>query len=204
MSAQVSGTEGYAEEAEELFRRYESISGAETHRAVLHLIPAAPAASWISAPAPGAMRRGSPAMAIASLPSSRRRRCGCPRWRCILLPASNGSTTACPNSALRAKPRRNVRPDPAQRGLDASRSRATPAGDAERRFAAAKRRHPHHAGSARAGAAGTAHVRSLGRGDDRTRNDAGHASRSESAHGINSGVNRAAGVSWTNLAFAKK
>ena len=38
--AKVSGTEGYAEEAEDLFRRYESISAAETHKAVLHLIPA--------------------------------------------------------------------------------------------------------------------------------------------------------------------
>lgn len=39
--AKVSGTEGYAEEAEDLFKRYESISAAETHKAVLHLIPAA-------------------------------------------------------------------------------------------------------------------------------------------------------------------
>ena len=42
MSAQVSGTEGYAEEAEELFGRYESIPAADAHRAVLHLIPTAP------------------------------------------------------------------------------------------------------------------------------------------------------------------
>jgi SAM-dependent methyltransferase len=41
-ASHVSGTEGYAEEAEDLFRRYESIPAAETHRAVLHLIPAAP------------------------------------------------------------------------------------------------------------------------------------------------------------------
>ena len=40
--ARVSGTEGYADEAEELFRRYESIPAADAHRAVLHLIPAAP------------------------------------------------------------------------------------------------------------------------------------------------------------------
>jgi SAM-dependent methyltransferase len=38
----VSGTEGYADEAEELFRLYESIPAADAHRAVLHLIPAAP------------------------------------------------------------------------------------------------------------------------------------------------------------------
>jgi SAM-dependent methyltransferase len=39
-SAPVSGTEGYADEAEELFRLYESIPAADAHRAVLHLIPA--------------------------------------------------------------------------------------------------------------------------------------------------------------------
>jgi SAM-dependent methyltransferase len=38
----VSGTEGYSEEAETLVRRYESVSFAEVHRAVLHLIPTAP------------------------------------------------------------------------------------------------------------------------------------------------------------------
>jgi SAM-dependent methyltransferase len=42
MSVQVSGTEGYADEAEALFKRYESIPAANAHRAVLHLIPAAP------------------------------------------------------------------------------------------------------------------------------------------------------------------
>jgi SAM-dependent methyltransferase len=40
--ASVSGTEGYAEEAAELFNRYESIPAADTHRAVLHLIPTVP------------------------------------------------------------------------------------------------------------------------------------------------------------------
>jgi len=42
MPAQVSGTQGYAEEAEELFRRYESTPAADAHRAVLHLIPTVP------------------------------------------------------------------------------------------------------------------------------------------------------------------
>src|SRR3984893_9285327 len=41
-SSQVSGTEGYAEEAEELFKLYENIPAADLHRAVLHLIPTAP------------------------------------------------------------------------------------------------------------------------------------------------------------------
>ena len=40
---QVSGTEGYAEEAQELFAVYESIAAADAHRAVRHLIPPAPA-----------------------------------------------------------------------------------------------------------------------------------------------------------------
>lgn len=40
--ARVSGTEGYAEQAEELFKRYESVAAADAHRAVLHLIPTAP------------------------------------------------------------------------------------------------------------------------------------------------------------------
>ena len=38
----VSGTEGYAEEAAELLQRYEGIPAADTHGAVLHLIPTAP------------------------------------------------------------------------------------------------------------------------------------------------------------------
>jgi SAM-dependent methyltransferase len=42
-SAQVSGTEGYADEAEELFRLYESIPASDAHRAALHLIPKTPA-----------------------------------------------------------------------------------------------------------------------------------------------------------------
>jgi SAM-dependent methyltransferase len=41
-SVRVSGTEGYADEAEELFKRYEGIPASDAHRAVLHLIPAAP------------------------------------------------------------------------------------------------------------------------------------------------------------------
>src|SRR5229473_384272 len=38
-SVQVSGTEGYADEAEDLFRRYEGIPVADAHRAVLHPSP---------------------------------------------------------------------------------------------------------------------------------------------------------------------
>lgn len=40
--AHVRGTEGYAEEADVLFQKYESIPFADNHRAVLHLIPEAP------------------------------------------------------------------------------------------------------------------------------------------------------------------
>ncbi|MCP3477280.1 class I SAM-dependent methyltransferase [Bradyrhizobium sp. CCGUVB1N3] len=42
MSQPVSGTEGYAEEAGELFTRYENIRSADAHRAVLHLMPSSP------------------------------------------------------------------------------------------------------------------------------------------------------------------
>ena len=42
MTARVSGTEGYAEEADALVGQYENISFAEAHRHVLHLIPSAP------------------------------------------------------------------------------------------------------------------------------------------------------------------
>ena len=36
------GNQGYAEEAEALFKRYESVPFGDTHRQVLHLLPAAP------------------------------------------------------------------------------------------------------------------------------------------------------------------
>jgi len=42
MSKGVSGTEGYAEEAAELFRHYESICAAELHDVINHLIPKQP------------------------------------------------------------------------------------------------------------------------------------------------------------------
>ena len=41
-SAPVSGTEGYAEEAEALVEQYESIRFDDVHRQVLHLIPTVP------------------------------------------------------------------------------------------------------------------------------------------------------------------
>jgi len=41
-AVRVSGTENYAEEAPELLKRYESISFAEAHRAIMHLIPTEP------------------------------------------------------------------------------------------------------------------------------------------------------------------
>jgi SAM-dependent methyltransferase len=42
MPVPISGTEGYAEEAEALLRQYESIAFADVHRWVLHLIPDPP------------------------------------------------------------------------------------------------------------------------------------------------------------------
>jgi hypothetical protein len=43
MPDRISGTEGYAEEAEYLLRQYESIRFADVHRQVAHLFPVAPA-----------------------------------------------------------------------------------------------------------------------------------------------------------------
>ncbi|BAM88688.1 conserved hypothetical protein [Bradyrhizobium oligotrophicum S58] len=43
MQPHVSGTEGYAAEADSLFVRYESIPSEQAHAAVLHLLPKAPA-----------------------------------------------------------------------------------------------------------------------------------------------------------------
>ena len=41
-AVRISGTENYAEEAPELLKRYESITFADAHRLVMHLIPTAP------------------------------------------------------------------------------------------------------------------------------------------------------------------
>ena len=41
-AVRTSGTENYAEEAPELLKRYESISFADHHRSVIHLIPTVP------------------------------------------------------------------------------------------------------------------------------------------------------------------
>jgi SAM-dependent methyltransferase len=41
-AVRISGTENYAEEAPELLKRYESISFADHHRMVMHLIPTVP------------------------------------------------------------------------------------------------------------------------------------------------------------------
>src|ERR1700751_2428499 len=38
----ISGTEGYAKEAETLLAQYESINFADVHRQMLHLVPAVP------------------------------------------------------------------------------------------------------------------------------------------------------------------
>ena len=91
MSVQVSGTEGYAEEARELFKQYESVHASEAHRAVLHLIPPVPGsildigsgtgrdAAWFAA-------QGHRVVAVEPTDAMR---------ICIPRQKSNGSTTAC-------------------------------------------------------------------------------------------------------------
>jgi hypothetical protein len=83
MSVPVSGTEGYAEQAEELFEHYESLAALEMHRAILHLVPQIRAAFSTSAPVPGAMRPGSQIWATGSSLLSRPTRCAWGPCPCI-------------------------------------------------------------------------------------------------------------------------
>ena len=91
----ISGTEGYAEEAEDLFKRYESIPFADAHRAVLHLIPAVPGRVLDIGAGTGRDAAWFAGRGHRSSPSSQPMRCACLPWRCIHRPGSNGSTTAC-------------------------------------------------------------------------------------------------------------
>jgi SAM-dependent methyltransferase len=185
MSAQVSGTEGYANEAAELFRLYESIPAADAHRAVLHLIPAPPAsvldigsgtgrdAAWfasqghrvVAVEPTSAMRI--PAMALH--PSSRI------EWL----------DDSLPDLALvraRGVPFDLVMLTAVWMHLDAAQRR-----QAMPNVAALVRPGGTVIMKLRTGARGTAHVRNHARGDDRTGADAGPASGLECAHGIQSG-----------------
>ena len=81
----ISGTENYAEEAPELLKRYESISFADAHAQVLHLIPPAPCRVLLAL-APGATRQVSRPWGTRSSPSNRLKsfeaaRCCCIRRR---------------------------------------------------------------------------------------------------------------------------
>ena len=120
-SAQVSGTEGYADEAEELFRLYESIPAADAHRAVLHLIPAAPARVLDIGSGTGRDAAWFAGQAIAWSPSSRPTRCAFRRWRCIPRPRIEWLDDSLPDLALLRARGETVRPRDAHRGLDASR-----------------------------------------------------------------------------------
>ena len=186
-SAPVSGTEGYANEAAELFRLYESIPAADAHRTVLHLIPATPAsvldigsgtgrdAAWfadlghrvVAVEPTSAMRI--PAMALH--PSRRI------EWL----------DDSLPDLALlrtRGAPFDLVMLTAVWMHLDeAQRRQAMP--NVAAHGAAWRRRH--HEVPARAGPVGTPHVRNHARGDDRTGADAGPASGFECAHGIQPG-----------------
>ena len=51
-AVRISGTEHYAEEAPELLKRYESVSFADHHRSVIHLIPPIGSKSSPSASSP--------------------------------------------------------------------------------------------------------------------------------------------------------
>ena len=94
----ISGTEGYADEAPELFRHYESISAAEVHDAILHLHPkllckivdigagTGRDAAWFAG-------MGHQVVAVEPLDATR-----IPAMALHTSPISNGRTTACPIS----------------------------------------------------------------------------------------------------------
>ena len=90
----VSGTEGYADEADDLFPRYENISSAEIHRSVLHLIPTAPCGVLDIGSGTGRDAAALAAMGTASSPSSRRPKCGREPRPFTHPDKSNGWTTA--------------------------------------------------------------------------------------------------------------
>ena len=79
-SVRISGTENYAEEARELLKRYESISFADTHRSIMHLIPEKPCRVLDIGAGTGRDAAGFAAM--LSRPSQPRG-CAAARWRCI-------------------------------------------------------------------------------------------------------------------------
>jgi hypothetical protein len=90
----VSGTEGYAAEAEALVAQYESLSFADVHRQVRQLFPTEPCdASWTSAPARVAMPPTSPPSGTASSRSSPQPSRARAPHRCIRRRRSNGWTT---------------------------------------------------------------------------------------------------------------
>ena len=82
-AVRISGTENYADEAPELLKRYESISFADAHRLVMHLIPTAPSRVSILVRAPGAMRRASRRWDTRSSPSNRPRNFAAALCSCI-------------------------------------------------------------------------------------------------------------------------
>ena len=182
----MTGTEGYAEQAAELFDRYESLRAADVHRPVLHLIPAVPSrvldigagsgrdAAWLAA-------KGHRVIAVEPtaalrLPAMARHRSDRNRMG-RRQPA--GSRPA-------AKPGRPLRSRHAHRGLDASRCARAASGDAKSRHAGARRRHHAHDAPARTRSAGTSHVRCPRRRNHRARRAAPAALRAEPARGIKS------------------
>jgi hypothetical protein len=81
--ARISGTENYADEAPELLKRYESISFADAHAPVLHLIPPAPCRALDIGAGTGRDAAGLWPSGTRSLPSNRPRNFDVARSSCI-------------------------------------------------------------------------------------------------------------------------
>ena len=200
----VSGTEGYAEEAEALFKQYESIPFADAHRAVLHLIPAVPGrvldigsgtgrdAAWLAS-------RGHSVVAVEPTDAMR-----LPAMALHPSPRIDWLNDSLPDlAALRARGDTFdlVMLTAVWMHLDEA---TAPAGDAEPRFAAAAGRH--------------ASIMKIRHGPvpagrrmfEVSAEETIELARSQGLHPVlnvrtesSQEKNRAAGVSWINLAFAR-
>ena len=94
-TVQISGTEHYAEDAPELLKRYESLSFADHHRSVIHLIPTTPGrvldiGAGTRRYAAGFVALGHTVVAVEPTEELRRGAMASHPW-----PILNGSMTAC-------------------------------------------------------------------------------------------------------------
>jgi SAM-dependent methyltransferase len=165
--ARVSGTEGYAEEAERLIEPYESLPFADVHGPVLHLLPQAPSSVLDIGAGTGRDAAAFAAMGhrvVAVEPTDELRMRGM-----VLHPSSSIEwlDDALPELNLLRKRSQTFDLVNDDRSVDASGCAAAAARDACRGIAGAGRRRADPFAASRACSSGAAHVRGLGGRDER-------------------------------------